>query len=51
MCTSKDCTCLFNVPFGAKYHSTYRVSALGKHTFSAEAFLWGKALVSGKNVV
>ena len=31
--------------------STYRVSAIGKLTIAAQAFLWGEAPMSGKDVV
>ena len=39
----------------AKHHCmgelTYRVSAIGKLTIAAQAFLWNKAAMSGKDVV
>ena len=38
-----------NAPFDAKHHS--RVSAIGKLTVAAQAFLWDEAPLSGKDVV
>ena len=48
---SKNCTSMFNTPCDAKHHSTYRVSAIGMLSIAAEAFLWDKAPLSGKDVV
>ena len=43
-----ETTAQLNAPFDAKHHS---VSAIGKLTVAAQAFLWDEAPLSGKDVV
>ena len=49
--TSNNHTCVFNAPFDSKHHSTYKISAIGKLTVAAQAFLCDEAPLSGKDVV
>ena len=46
---NKATTAHLNAPYDAKHHS--RVSAIGKLTVAAQAFLWHEAPLSGKDVV